>query len=75
MARLLIRRGHSLINQIAAGQLGVKAVEVERILSTTFMIAIRWKATLLLDEADVFIAQRTLKNPVELIFQNENSVY
>ena len=62
MARLLIRRGHSLINQIAAGQLGVKAVEVKRILSITFMIVTRWKATLLLNKADVFVAQRTLKN-------------
>lgn len=38
-------------------------MEVERILSTTFMIATHWKATLLLDQADVFVAQRTLENP------------
>jgi len=37
-ARLL---GYSLINQIAAGQLGVKAVEVKRILSIVFIIVTR----------------------------------
>jgi AAA+ superfamily predicted ATPase len=42
--------------------LGVRAVEVEKILSTVLKLATRWKATLLLDEADVFVAQRTIEN-------------
>lgn len=34
-------------------------VEVEPILKTIFKIASRWKALLLLDEADEFLAQRS----------------
>lgn len=34
-------------------------VGVERVLTTIFKIASRWKAILLLDEADVFLAQRS----------------
>ncbi|KAF5127133.1 ATPase family AAA domain-containing protein FIGL1 [Metarhizium anisopliae] len=44
---------------VPAGQIGVDPVGVERVLTTIFKIASRWKAILLLDEADVFLAQRS----------------
>ncbi|KAH7131172.1 P-loop containing nucleoside triphosphate hydrolase protein [Dactylonectria macrodidyma] len=45
---------------VPAGQIGVDPVKVERIILTSiFKIASRWKAILLLDEADVFLAQRS----------------
>ncbi|KAK0648838.1 P-loop containing nucleoside triphosphate hydrolase protein [Cercophora newfieldiana] len=44
---------------VPAGQIGVDPVKVEPILKTVFKIASRWKALLLLDEADVFLAQRS----------------
>ncbi|KAH7000859.1 P-loop containing nucleoside triphosphate hydrolase protein [Ilyonectria destructans] len=44
---------------VPAGQIGVDPVKVERILTSIFKIASRWKAILLLDEADVFLAQRS----------------
>ncbi|KAF5696898.1 AAA family [Fusarium globosum] len=43
---------------VPAGQIGVDPVQVENILTNTFKIAGRWKAILLLDEADVFLSQR-----------------
>ena len=47
-----------LTNQVAAGQIGVDHVRVEKILKNIFKIAGRWGAILLLDEADVFLAER-----------------
>lgn len=44
---------------VPAGQIGVDPVQVEKILTNTFKIAGRWKAILLLDEADVFLSQRS----------------
>ncbi|KAK0628680.1 P-loop containing nucleoside triphosphate hydrolase protein [Bombardia bombarda] len=44
---------------VPAGQIGVEPTKVEPILKTIFKIASRWKALLLLDEADVFLAQRS----------------
>lgn len=49
-----------LTNQVAAGQIGVDHVVVERFLKRIFNIASRWNAILLLDEADVFLAERAL---------------
>ncbi|KAJ6024755.1 hypothetical protein N7540_005552 [Penicillium herquei] len=45
--------------QITCGDLGTTASEVEKALETTFALANRWDCILLLDEADVFLAQRT----------------
>ena len=50
---------HLLTSQVAAGQIGVDPVKVEKFLKNVFKIASRWKAILLLDEADVFLAERT----------------
>ncbi|KAH7230146.1 P-loop containing nucleoside triphosphate hydrolase protein [Fusarium redolens] len=47
---------------VPAGQIGVDPVQVENILTNTFKIAGRWKAILLLDEADMFLSQR-VDNP------------
>ena len=44
---------------ITCGDLGVTAQEVEETLSETFARAEAWDCVLLLDEADVFLAQRT----------------
>ena len=44
---------------ITCGDLGITAEEVERSLEDKFNLAQRWDCVLLLDEADVFLAQRT----------------
>ena len=41
------------------GDLGTTAQEVEKSLETNFALANRWDCILLLDEADVFLAERT----------------
>lgn len=41
------------------GDLGTTAKEVEKALETNFALANRWGCILLLDEADVFLAERT----------------
>ncbi|PKY03828.1 hypothetical protein P168DRAFT_254563 [Aspergillus campestris IBT 28561] len=45
--------------QITCGDLGTTATEVEKALETNFALANRWDCILLLDEADVFLAERT----------------
>ncbi|KAJ8120203.1 hypothetical protein ONZ43_g3031 [Nemania bipapillata] len=45
--------------QLTCGDLGTTAKEVESALETNFALASRWGCILLLDEADVFLAQRT----------------
>ncbi|KAK6220696.1 hypothetical protein LQW54_001887 [Pestalotiopsis sp. IQ-011] len=45
--------------QITCGDLGTTAKEVEAALETNFTLANKWGCILLLDEADVFLAQRT----------------
>ncbi|KAL6879292.1 hypothetical protein J3F83DRAFT_296391 [Trichoderma novae-zelandiae] len=45
--------------QITCGDLGTTAAEVEKALETNFALANRWDCILLLDEADVFLAERT----------------
>ncbi|RFU80455.1 aaa family atpase [Trichoderma arundinaceum] len=48
--------------QITCGDLGTTANEVETALERNFSLANRWGCILLLDEADVFLAQRSPKN-------------
>lgn len=45
---------------VGAGDLGVTATEVDQALERTFDIATSWKAIILIDEADVFMEQRSL---------------
>ena len=42
-----------------SGDLGTTAKDVEKALETNFALANRWDCILLLDEADVFLAERT----------------
>ncbi|KAK5658406.1 hypothetical protein OQA88_2383 [Cercophora sp. LCS_1] len=44
--------------QITCGDLGANAKDVESALQTNFALANRWDCVLLLDEADVFLAER-----------------
>ena len=44
---------------IICGDLGITAADVERSLEQKFELAEKWNCVLLLDEADVFLAQRT----------------
>lgn len=44
---------------ITCGDLGLKPQEVEATLQTSFQLAQAWNCVMLLDEADVFLAQRT----------------
>ncbi|KAH8196619.1 hypothetical protein TruAng_009213 [Truncatella angustata] len=45
--------------QITSGDLGTTAKEVEAALEENFSLASRWDCILLIDEADVFLAERT----------------
>lgn len=59
----MVRR-HPLITEKirfidGVGDLGLSAEEVENKLSQIFYLAARWDCVLLLDEADVFLAERT----------------
>ncbi|KAI0911073.1 P-loop containing nucleoside triphosphate hydrolase protein [Ustulina deusta] len=45
--------------QITSGDLGTTAKEVEDALEENFTLASRWNSILLIDEADVFLAERT----------------
>ncbi|KAI1126647.1 P-loop containing nucleoside triphosphate hydrolase protein [Nemania abortiva] len=45
--------------QITSGDLGTTAKEVENSLEQNFTLASRWNSILLIDEADVFLAERT----------------
>jgi hypothetical protein len=47
-----------LTGKVPTGQIGVDLVKVETVLTTIFKIA-NWKAILLLDEAALFLAQRS----------------
>lgn len=44
---------------ITCGDLGLKPKEVEATLQTAFQLAQSWDCVMLLDEADIFLAQRT----------------
>ncbi|KAF3768063.1 P-loop containing nucleoside triphosphate hydrolase protein, partial [Cryphonectria parasitica EP155] len=51
-------RFHKPLFQITCGDLGSDAAAVESSLQTNFALANRWDCILLLDEADVFLAER-----------------
>lgn len=44
------------------GDLGTTAKEVEDALEETFTLSSRWNSVLLIDEADVFLAERAKKD-------------
>ncbi|TDZ75099.1 hypothetical protein CTRI78_v000001 [Colletotrichum trifolii] len=47
---------------ITCGDLGLTSIEVEKNLQKSFQLAQAWECVLLLDEADVFLAERTQDN-------------
>jgi len=65
--------------QISAGDLGTSATVLEQNLSEIFEISSHWKATLLLDEADVFVERRSAsdihRNALVCIFLRKLEYY
>jgi AAA+ superfamily predicted ATPase len=47
---------------VGAGDLGTRAVDLDKQLQQVFELATAWKAIVLIDEADVFLEQRSLYN-------------
>ncbi|KAK4972111.1 hypothetical protein LTR42_006617 [Elasticomyces elasticus] len=48
--------------RVTCGDVGTDAVEVEKYLESVFNLGRRWKSVVLMDEADVFLEQRTIDN-------------
>ncbi|KAI7776596.1 hypothetical protein LA080_004746 [Diaporthe eres] len=48
--------------RVTCGDIGTKAEEVEKYLETIFLLGKTWDCVVLLDEADVFLEQRSLVN-------------
>lgn len=48
--------------RVTCGDVGTKAEEVERYLETVLLLGKRWGCVVLLDEADVFLMQRSVKD-------------
>ncbi|KAF6822948.1 AAA family ATPase [Colletotrichum plurivorum] len=48
--------------RVTCGDIGTKAEEVEKYLDTVLLLGKTWGCVVLLDEADVFLEERTLKN-------------
>ncbi|KAF4843689.1 ATPase family AAA domain-containing protein 3 [Colletotrichum siamense] len=48
--------------RVTCGDIGTKAEEVEKYLDTVLLLGKIWGCVVLLDEADVFLEERTLKN-------------
>jgi AAA+ superfamily predicted ATPase len=64
---------------VSSGALGHDPVDIQHRLSGILKLASHWKAVLLLDEADVFLAERTLtnieRNAIVSIFLRELEYY
>ncbi|KAF1997704.1 P-loop containing nucleoside triphosphate hydrolase protein [Amniculicola lignicola CBS 123094] len=64
---------------VSSGALGHEATEIHSRLADILKLASHWKAVLLLDEADVFLAQRTLtdivRNAIVSVFLRELEYY
>lgn len=58
--------------QVCAGELSTSAVELEYTLTRLFRLAERWRAILLIDEADVYMEQRA---PQDLVRNGLVSVF
>ncbi|CAI6034512.1 unnamed protein product [Clonostachys chloroleuca] len=48
--------------RVTCGDIGTKAEEVEKYLASVLLLGTTWKCVVLLDEADVFLEQRSLLN-------------
>ena len=68
-----------LTSQISAGELGTSVEKLEAQLPLIFQRADKWNAVLLLDEADVFLEQRSLhdvhRNALVSVFLRESEYY
>ena len=68
-----------LTRQISAGELGTSVEKLEAQLPLIFQRADKWNAVLLLDEADVFLEQRSLhdvhRNALVSVFLRELEYY
>lgn len=68
-----------LTSQISAGELGTSAEKLEAQLPLIFQRADKWNAVLLLDEADVFLEQRSFndvhRNALVSVFLRELEYY
>lgn len=64
---------------VSSGALGHEATQIHERLSDILKLASHWKAVLLLDEADVFLAQRTItdieRNAIVSVFLRELEYY
>ena len=64
---------------VSSGALGHDPVDIQQRLSGILKLASHWKAVLLLDEADAFLAERTLtnieRNAIVSIFLRELEYY
>ena len=61
-SRLIVRQRSKSMTYMTAGDLGLTAESVQKELDNKFHLASTWDCVLLLDEADVFLAQRTRKD-------------
>lgn len=50
---------HAPLYMMSAGDLGLSSSDVESALSTVMELCTKWNAILLIDEADVFLEQRS----------------
>jgi SpoVK/Ycf46/Vps4 family AAA+-type ATPase len=78
-AEAIAETAHMPLYAVSSGALGHEATQIHDRLSVILKLAGHWKAVLLLDEADVFLAQRTItdieRNAIVSIFLRELEYY
>ncbi|KAI0164351.1 P-loop containing nucleoside triphosphate hydrolase protein [Hypoxylon sp. FL1284] len=78
-AEAIAETAHMPLYSVSSGALGHEAAKIHTHLSKILKVADHWKAVLLLDEADVFLAQRTTtdieRNAIVSVFLRELEYY
>jgi SpoVK/Ycf46/Vps4 family AAA+-type ATPase len=78
-AEAIAEAAHLPLFTISSGYLGQKAAEINQNLHIFLELATRWKAVLLLDEADVFLSKRSTgdleRNSIVSVFLRELEYY
>ncbi|KAF2450414.1 P-loop containing nucleoside triphosphate hydrolase protein [Karstenula rhodostoma CBS 690.94] len=78
-AEAIAETGKMPLYAVSSGALGHEATQIHERLSVILKLAAHWKAVLLLDEADVFLAQRRVedieRNAIVSIFLRELEYY
>lgn len=78
-AEAIAETGKMPLYAVSSGALGHEATQIHERLSVILKLAAHWKAVLLLDEADVFLAQRKVedieRNAIVSIFLRELEYY